>query len=124
MVENKCDEHKMISQEVTDLKKSLNDIGKILSNKVNIGQMWAVVVLFIMISMAIIGWLWHGQISVRDRLEIYQNTLTGISPDGKEGILIRMDKKLDGVTMALGQHMRDHGNVAILPDIKKESSKK
>jgi hypothetical protein len=120
MEENKkCDEHKMVCDQISNLKQIIDERGPILMAKVSQGQMWAVVVLFIMISMAIIGWLWHGQISVRDRLEVYQNTLTGISPDGKEGILIRMDKKLDTVGMILNHHLKLDSDT-----IKKEVNKK
>lgn len=99
MVENgTCKDHRMVCSDLDDLKKK---------NPVSSNQMWAIVVLFIMVSMAIIGWLWQGQLSVRDRLENYQTTLTGISSDGKEGILIRMDKKLDKAIGVLENHISD-----------------
>ncbi len=118
----KCDEHKMLCQEVTDLKSK---------NPVSSTQMWGVVVMFVMVSMGIIGWLWHGQLAVKDKLETsqmetrnkleaYQITLTGISPDGKEGILIRMDKKLD---MAIGK-LTDHIGPWSSPNAKQNGANK
>jgi len=77
----KCDEHKLVCQEVADLK-AIKPVGS--------KQMWAVIVLFIVLATGIVGWLYEGQVSVRSRLDTYQDKLTG-----DQGILTKMDKKID-----------------------------
>ncbi len=118
MVENNiCKDHNMVCQEVTDLKKHIEDSRPIIDGKASTKQVWSLISAFLVISMAVVGFLWNEQRMIRDRLETYQQTLTGISANGEVGILIRMDKKLDtaiskleGTANALEGHLRQGHN--------------
>ncbi len=98
MTENgTCKDHRMICSEIVDLK----DIVKSIEGKVGTGQMWAVVVVFIMVTMAIVGFLYQGQTSVRTRLEAYQEKVAG-----DQGILTKIDKRLDHIEWTLGEQLK------------------
>lgn len=87
-----CKAHSGIGAEIDNLKstdeKQWIEIGKKASTTL---ITWAIGI-FLVISMAVVSFLWLEQRGVRDRLESYQEKIIG-----ERGILTLMDKKLDAL---------------------------
>ena len=107
MAENQtCKDHKMVCQEVTDLKKTVNDNRPIIEGKVGTKQMWTIISVFLVMAIAVVGFLWNEQrtvrveqTAVRMRLEEYQDKLTG-----DQGVLTNMNNKLNRIEWTLTYH--------------------
>ena len=110
---NTCKEHQMLRQEIEDLKETVKNNRPLIEGKVGSKQMWTIISVFLVMAMAVVGFLWNEQRSVRLRLEDYQDKLTG-----RQGVLTIMDKKLDRLDLVLTYHLTETGKS--LPYIEKK----
>lgn len=93
MTENgTCKDHKMLCSEIADLKAK-NPVGTV--------QMWSVVGAFLLVAMAVVGFIWTEQRAIRTRLETYQERILG-----ENGFLPKMDKQMNRMEWALDVHLK------------------
>ena len=76
MIENnRCKEHTGIEHEINNLKDTVKEQWKVISTMATATMVKWVVGIFILISMAVVGFLWKGQTDLSNKIEVKMETV-------------------------------------------------
>lgn len=71
MIENnRCKEHTGMEHEITNLKETVKEQWRTISTMATATMVKWVVGIFIVICMAVVGFLWQGQLALTDKIEV------------------------------------------------------
>ena len=72
---NRCKEHTGIEHEIANLKDTVTEQRKTISTMATATMVKWVVGIFILISMAVVGFLWKGQTDLSNKIEVKMETV-------------------------------------------------
>ena len=72
---NRCKEHTGIEHEIANLKDTVREQWKTISTMATATMVKWVVGIFILISMAVVGFLWKGQTDLSNKIEVKMETV-------------------------------------------------
>jgi hypothetical protein len=72
---NRCKEHTGIEHEISNLKDTVKEQWKVISTMATATMVKWVVGIFILISMAVVGFLWKGQTDLSNKIEVKMETV-------------------------------------------------
>jgi len=88
-----CNEHSGITHDMSESKEQrkalFGAIEKLQITKANSSQIWKVITVFLIISMAVVGWLWHVQVGAsKENKEQTEKILSRLDRDSEKRDLI------------------------------------
>jgi hypothetical protein len=99
MVENNfCKQHSGIEESIKSIKLWQKDVTDILKHIVTGRSAWAFFIVFLSVCMAVVGFLWHGQIAIWNNINLnHKETMSGIKQLSDKVIIIdyKVQRHLD-----------------------------